>query len=120
MANGIEIEGVEAFLETVRDMTISEADAKNAMAKAIEPIYDEVYANAPRRSGNLQKSIKKNVKISGGNVVGTVTPKAFYSIFQELGTSTYKGHVGFFSRSVKAKEKEAVSILARELFGKTK
>lgn len=120
MANSIEITGFEELEEMLQDMTITPEDESRAMRKAIEPIYNEVDANAPERTGNLRKQIKKQVKKDGFATVGIIKLGAWYSIFEEFGTSRSKKHVGFFTRAVNKTKDESISILAKELLDKAK
>jgi phage protein, HK97 gp10 family len=119
-ANSIEIEGFEELEAMLQGMTITEADERKAMQKAIEPIYNEVDANAPERTGNLRKQIKKQVLKDGFATVGVIKLGSWYSLFNEFGTSKSKKHVGFFARAVNKTKDEAVSILAKELLDKAK
>lgn len=116
---GIEIEGMEEFTDMIEDMTIDEADEKKAIRNAIRPIAEEIEKNTPIGSGKLKK-ISKTVKKEGLATVGIVRTKAFYDIFQEFGTSEQKKNVGYFDRSVKNTENEALSILAKELLDKAR
>lgn len=120
MSNSIEIEGFEELETMLQNMTITEADERKAMQKAIEPIYNEVAANAPERTGNLKKQIKKQVVQEGFATVGVIKLGAWYSLFNEFGTSKSKKNVGFFERAVNKTQAEAVSILSKELLNKAK
>ena len=120
MADGIEVEGMEEFTDMLADMTIDEADEKKAMREAIKPIADEVERNSPVGYTGKLKKISKTVKKEGLATVGIVRTKVFYDIFQEFGTSKQKKNVGYFDRSVKNTEDEAVEILAKELLDKAK
>ncbi|MCU6396782.1 hypothetical protein KW820_22910, partial [Enterobacter quasiroggenkampii] len=63
---------------------------------------------------------KKNIKKDGLATVGTVRLTAFYDFMREFGTSQSKANAGFFERSVKSSENEAVEALAKELLDKVK
>ncbi|AJA42864.1 hypothetical protein DP125_13640 [Clostridium tetani] len=117
MADGIEIEGMEEFADMLENMTIDEADEKKAMREAIKPIADEIEKNTKKRSGKLSK-LSKTVKKEGLGTVGIVRTKAFYDIFEEFGTSHAKHNVGYFDRSVKNTEDNAIEILSKELLDK--
>jgi len=118
--SGIEIEGMDEFTKMLEDMTISEADEKKAMRKAIKPIADEVEKNSPVGKTGKLKKVSKTVKKDGLATVGIVRTKAWYDIFQEFGTSRQKKNVGYFERSVKNTEDKAAEILANELLDKAK
>lgn len=113
--NGIEIDGMEELQNLLQDMSLSEADEKKAMKKAITPVSNEVQRNTPYRTGRLKKSVKATVKKEGFATVGIVRTGQFYDIFEEYGTSKSKKNVGFFERSVNKTQNEAISILANEL-----
>ncbi|AUM89168.1 hypothetical protein RSJ15_16210 [Clostridium botulinum] len=119
MNNGIEIEGMEEFTNMLENMTLGEADERKAVRLAIEPIANEIEKNTTKRSGKLSK-ISKTVKKEGLATVGIVKTKQFYDIFEEFGTSMSKHNVGYFDRSVKNTEGEAISILAKELLSKVR
>lgn len=116
---GIEIEGLDEFTNMLENMTIDEADEKKAMRNAIKPIAEEIEKNTPKRTGRLAK-LSKTVKKEGFATVGIVRTKVFYDIFQEFGTSKQKKNVGYFDRSVKNVENEALNILSKELLDKGK
>lgn len=115
--NGIHIEGFKEIEDLLQDMTITEADEKKAMNKALTPILTEVKKNTPHRTGKLRDSVVKNIKKEGFATIGTIKMKRFYDIFQEFGTSQQKAHVGFFERSVNKTQNEAIAILSKTLLG---
>lgn len=119
MSDGIEIEGLDEFTDFLNDMTVDEADEKRAVRKSLKPIAEEIEGNTPKRTGMLSK-LRETVKKEGFATVGAVRTKVFYDIFQEFGTSKQKKNVGYFDRSVKNKESEALEILAKELLDKAK
>jgi HK97 gp10 family phage protein len=118
--DNIETEGFEEIETMLQDMTITLEDESKAMRKAIEPIYEEVDKTAPEHTGSLRKQVKKQVKKDGVATVGVIKLGAWYSLFNEFGTSMSKKHVGFFSRAVNKTADEAVNILAKELLDKAK
>lgn len=119
MADGIELEGMEEFTSMLENMTIDEADERKAVRNAIKPIADEIEKNTTKRSGKLSK-ISKTVKKEGVATVGIIKTKQFYDIFEEFGTSMSKHNVGYFDRSVKNTEGEAISVLTKELLDKVR
>lgn len=120
MENGIELEGMKEFTAMLENMTIDEADEKKAVRKAIKPIAEEIKKNTPVGEKGKLKKLSVTVKKEDLATVGTVRTTAFYDIFQEFGTSKQKKNVGYFDRSVKAKEDEAIGILSDELLNKAK
>lgn len=118
MNDGIVIDGFDDLEELLQQMTISETDEKNAMKKALEPISNEIEKNTPEGNTKRLKRLKIQVKKEDLATVGIVKTTAFYDIFQEFGTSQQKSNVGYFERSVRSKENEAVSILFKNLLDK--
>lgn len=115
MSGFIELDGFDDLETLLQDMTITEADEKKAMKKALKPIVDEIEKNTPERSKKLKKSIKRIVKREGLAIVGIVRLGKFYDVFQEFGTSQTKANVGFFEKSVNRSENEAIEVLRQEL-----
>lgn len=116
----ISMEGLEEFQQLLEDMTLTEADERNSIRKAIKVIADEVESNSPvGKSGKLSK-VKVSVKKDGFGVYGEVRTGAFYDIFNEIGTSYQKKNVGYFERSVTSTQDKAVEILVKELLDKAK
>lgn len=111
----IEIDGFDDLEELLHDMTITEEDEKKAMKKALEPITNEIEKNAPESTKRLKNQIKSTVKKEDFATVGEIKLGAWYSGFQEFGTSTSKKNVGFFERSVNSTQNDAIQILSREL-----
>jgi HK97 gp10 family phage protein len=115
MEGFIEIDGFEDLEELIQGMNITEEDQTKAMRKAIKPIAEEVEKNTPSATEKLKKSIKVVVKKEDLAVVGIVRLNRFYDFMQEFGTSQQKHHVGFFDRSVRRSQDEAISILSEAL-----
>jgi HK97 gp10 family phage protein len=118
MSDGIEIEGFEGLEDLLQQMTISESDEKNAMKKALEPVAKEIESNSPLGNSGRLKRLKIQVKKKDLATIGIIKTTAFYDIFQEFGTSQQKNNVGYFERSVRSKENEAISILFKNLLVK--
>lgn len=111
----VEIDGFDELEGLLQDMTITPAAEKKAMKKALEPIYEEVIKNAPESTGDLKRQIKTSVKKEDFATIGTVKLGAWYSIFNEFGTSRSKKNIGFFERSVNNSKDQAIRILTEEL-----
>lgn len=117
---GIEIDGLDEFQEMLEEMTLTEADERSSMRKAIKVIAEQVEKDTPvGETGQLSK-IKTSVKKDGLGIVGVVKSGSYYSIFQEFGTSYQKANVGYFDRAVTSTQDEALSILIKELLSKAK
>ena len=117
--SGVEVTGFEDLTELLKDMTITDADEKKSMKKALSIAARKVETNTPIRRGKLNK-IKIKVKKDGFGTVGTISLGMFYGMFLEYGTSQDKKHVGFFDRSINETTKETLKVLAEELLSKVK
>jgi HK97 gp10 family phage protein len=114
--SGIELEGFEGLEELIQGMTLTEADEKKAMKKGIHVIYNSVENNTPiGPTEKMKKEIKEKVSKDDFSVTGQVIMGAWYTGFEEFGTSQQKHHVGFFERSVNSVQDEAIGVLAKEL-----
>ncbi|OOM64239.1 hypothetical protein CLBEIC_55560 [Clostridium beijerinckii] len=97
-------------------MTLTEADEKKAMKDGIDVIYNAVESNTPvGETGKMKKEIKTKVSKDDFSVTGQVIMGAWYTGFEEFGTSQQKHHVGFFERSVNSSQNEALEVLAKGL-----
>ena len=114
--SSIELEGFEDLETLLQDMTLTEADEKKAMKKSIDMIYNVVESNTPDgKTGDMKKQIKEKVSKDDFSVTGQIIMGAFYTGFEEFGTSQQKHNVGFFERSVNSSQNEAIEVLAKEL-----
>lgn len=114
--SGIELEGFEELEELLQDMTLTETDEKKAMKAGIDVIYNAVESNTPvGESGDMKKEIKEKVTKDDFSVTGQAIMGAWYTGFEEFGTSQQKHHVGFFERSVNSSQDEALEVLAKGL-----
>lgn len=114
--NGIELDGFEELEELLHDMTLAEADEKKAMKAGIDVIYKAVESNTPTgETGDMKKEIKEKVSKDDFSITGQVIMGAWYTGFEEFGTSQQKHHVGFFERSVNSSQNEALEVLAKGL-----
>lgn len=114
--SSIELEGFDELESMLNDMTLTEADEKKAMKNAISVIHKAVENNTPvGPTGNMKKEIKEKVSKDDFSITGQVIMGAWYTGFEEFGTSQQKHHVGFFERSVNSVQDEAIGVLAKEL-----
>ena len=113
--SGFELSGFEELETLLQDMTLTEAEEKKAVKKSIDVIAKVVESNTPTKTGNMKKQIKTTVSKDDFSITGTLKMGAFYSMFEEFGTSQQKNHVGFFERSVNSTQNEALEVLAKEL-----
>lgn len=101
-------------------MTLTDADERSAMRKAINVVAKDLEGNSPRGSTGKLSSIRTSVKKDGFGIVGEAKAGAYYDIFMEFGTSYQKAHVGYFDRSVEGSSSQAYSILVEELLKNVK
>lgn len=114
--SGIELDGFEELEDMIQGMTLTEADEKKAMKKGIDVIYKVVESNTPMgETGKTKKEIKEKVSKEDFAVIGQIIMGAWYTGFEEFGSSQQKHHVGFFERSVNNSKDEAIGVLAKEL-----
>lgn len=119
MIDGIRIEGLEEIESFLQEVTISEEDERRAIRASLKPMAQEIENNTTKKSGKLSK-LTTTVKKEGLGTVGTIKTKRFYDIFEEFGASGKKHNIGYFERSVRNKEAESISILAKLLLDKIK
>ncbi|WP_058993624.1 HK97-gp10 family putative phage morphogenesis protein [Sarcina ventriculi] len=116
MEGRLEFEGLDEFAELIQSMTLSDADEKKAVRKAITTIAKEIEANTPKGyTGKLSK-IKVSIKKDNLGTTGEAKAGAFWGMFQEYGTSKQKANVGYFEKSVSRSEEQALNSLADEVF----
>ncbi|HCL4559274.1 hypothetical protein AL713_16025 [Clostridium botulinum] len=120
MADGIIVEGMDEISKMFQDMTLSEADKRNAIRKGLDVVDKSLDEQIPIGKTKRLSKRKKSVKKEGLATIGTTRLTAFYDFMREFGTSQSKAHVGFFDRAVKSSENEAIEAVARELLDKAK
>lgn len=114
----IQLEGYEEFEELLENMVFSPEDKKKSIRNGMKVIAKHLEEDTPKgKTGKLSK-IKTKVNDEGLYTEGVAYSSAFYDIFQEFGTSEQKAHIGYFDRSVKNSEDEAVEAAAKILLGK--
>lgn len=114
--SNIELEGFEELEELIQGMTLTDAEEKKAMKSAIDVIYKAVESNTPTgETGKMKEKIKEKVSKDDFSITGQVIMGAWYTGFEEFGTSQQKHHVGFFERSVNSSQNEALELLAKGL-----
>lgn len=114
--SSIELEGFEELETLLQEMTLTDTVKKKAMKSAVEVIAEEVRSNTPSgTTGRTKKQIKTKVSKDDFSVTGQVIMGAWYTGFEEFGTSQQKHNVGFFERSVNSSQSEALEVLTEEL-----
>lgn len=86
----IEIKGVRETINNITEFG-KEADRQLglAMAKVVFKITEDAKIKAPFATGFLRSNIIPNVRLTDSSIIGTITSKAPYSVFQEFGTSRH-------------------------------
>lgn len=84
----IEVEGLDAILEDIRDMTdMSEMEA--AMGRACAVIERSAKEKAPKGTGELRRSITSKVVNNEGQIEGIVFTPLEYAPYVEFGTGLF-------------------------------
>lgn len=113
--SGIELEGWEDLEKTIQELTLTPAEEKSAMQKAIKPVAKALEANTPKGRTKRLSKVKTIVKSDGFSVVGIVGSEAFYDIFQNYGTSKQKRNVGYFDKAIDSNVQDVVNTLGKTL-----
>jgi HK97 gp10 family phage protein len=114
--SGIDLSGFGELETLLQGMTLTEAEEKKAVKKSIDVIAKVVESNTPvGKTGSTRKEIKTKVGKDDFSVTGKVIMGAWYTGFEEFGTSQNKKNIGFFERAVNSSQNEALEILSKEL-----
>lgn len=114
----LEIEGLEEFQSLVQEMSLDVSDKRKAVRAGIKVIGKGLEDDTPKgKTGKLQK-VKITVREKDLATEGIARSSAFYDVFQDFGTSQQKKHVGYFERSVKNNEADAVEEVAKSIFSR--
>lgn len=116
--DAIEVNGLNELMTFVDDMTITEADERKAMKKAIEPVAEKLTADTPKGKTKKLSNVKMSVVREEFATVGKLRLGAWWDTFQEFGTSKSKKNAGFFERSINSTQNEAIEILFEKLLNK--
>lgn len=109
------IEGFDELISKLEKMQITEQEERKALNIAGELIKQNVENESPLDLGKTKKSIKKQIKRIDGNMSCVIKVGKWYAKFQEYGTSQSKSNVGWFEKAIRDKEKEAISLISKEL-----
>lgn len=69
---------MEEFQQMIEEMTLTEADERSAMRKAIKVIATDLEGSSPKGSTGKLSKIKTSVKKDGFGVVGEAKAGAYY------------------------------------------
>lgn len=109
------IEGFDELISKIEKMQITEQEERKVLNLAGELIKQNVENESPVDSGETRKFIKKQIKRIDGNMSCVIKVDKWYAKFQEYGTSQSKANVGWFEKAIRDKEKEAISLISKEL-----
>lgn len=116
--SGIEILGFDELLNFNDDMSITEADEKKAMKKAIEPAAIKLEEDTPKGKTKRLSKVKISIVREEFATAGKLRLGAWWDLFQEFGNSKSKKNVGFFERSINSTQDEVIGILTDQLLNK--
>lgn len=110
-----EIKGFDELISKVEKMQITEQEERKALNNAGELVKQNVEKESPVDTEETKKSVIKQIKRIDGNMSCVIKVDKWYAKFREFGTSQSKAHVGWFEKAVRDKEKEAISLITKEL-----
>ena len=96
----IQVEGFDEVFIELDDMDISDFKKRKALNAAADDAIEVASDASYRRTGKLSRSWNKRSKRVDGNIGVQVYSKSFHDIYNELGSSKNKKHIGFFSRAI--------------------
>lgn len=116
MGNGIELQGIENFVDMIESMEITEEDVSRAIKKSMSNIKRYIEPEAPNVSGKTKKSIKIKLKKGDFAIQGVIYVGAWSAMFQEYRNTKQKGkYVGWFQRAIREGSDRFVEDLRKEL-----
>lgn len=84
----ITIQGADEIIEMLEEM-IDASKLNGAVDKACLLVEGEARRKAPRRTGNLRRSIESKVENNGDEIVGTIFTPLEYAPYVEYGTGLF-------------------------------
>ncbi|OLS02884.1 HK97 gp10 family phage protein [Tissierella creatinophila] len=94
------VEGFDEIYADLDDMNISDFKKRRVLNDVADDAVKVASQASYKRTGRLSKSWKKRPKRVDGNIGVQVYSKSYHDIYNELGSSKNKKHVGFFSRAI--------------------
>lgn len=116
----IEVEGLEEITEMLENATLTKAEERVAMKKAIEAPKEQLIKDSPRGPTGKLADIKDTVSQEEFATTGKLKPSAWWDKFNEWGSSKNKSHIGYFERSIESTKDKFYSVLGEELLKKIK
>ena len=89
----LKIEGIEA-LEKQLEGLVSTENLTDAVNKACLVVEGAARAKAPKKTGDLKRSIESEVTVEGSNVIGYVGTPLEYAPYIEYGTGLFAENGG--------------------------
>lgn len=118
--SSIEVDGMDEFMRSIDNMTLSPGEETTAMRTAIELPFKAVMGNVPILKGITERSIKKTVIKDGLGTTGIISVGTWTAMFTEFGTSESKSNIGWFSIPIAKTTTEFLEALAAQLLAKAK
>ena len=89
----ITIQGADEIIEMLEEM-VDASKLSGAVDKACLLVEGEARRKAPRRTGNLRRSIESKVENNGDEIVGTIFTPLEYAPYVEYGTGLFATGTG--------------------------
>mgnify|MGYP001430262238 CR=1 FL=1 len=96
----IKVEGFDEIFIELDDMDISDFKKRKVLNEVADDGIKVASEASFKRTGKLSKSWNKRSKRVDGNIGVQVYSKSYHDIYNELGSSKNKRHIGFFSRAI--------------------
>lgn len=84
----ITIQGADEIIATIEKM-VDASKLNGAVDKACLLVEGEARRKAPRRTGNLRRSIESKVENNGDEIIGTIFTPLEYAPYVEYGTGLF-------------------------------
>lgn len=96
----IKVDGFDEIFIELDDMDISDYKKRKVLNEVADDAVKVASQASYKRTGRLSKSWNKRSKRVDGNIGVQVFSKSYHDIYNELGSSKNKKHIGFFSRAI--------------------
>lgn len=113
----IQVEGFDEIYADLDDMDISDFKKRKVLNEAADDAIQVASDASYRRTGRLSKSWNKRPKRVDGNIGVQVYSKSHHDIYNELGSSRNKRHIGFFSRAIDKNTNKFMETIERGVLG---
>lgn len=89
----IQVEGIDKAIELITELA-DMSKIEKAVGKGCAQVEREAKKKAPKKTGELRRSIQSKVETTGENVVGTVFSPLEYAPYVEYGTGLFAENGG--------------------------